>query len=343
MELGSRIRTLRADRGLTQEELAQALHVTGQAVSKWETGQSAPDIELLPQLSVFFGVTIDELFSMTDDMHLARIRTMLANEAEITRRDFDYAERFLEGRLSAERGRAECLELLCALENRRAEQSNRRAAHYARQGLALEPERKGLHSGLCEAEHGAHRDWYIAAHTELIAYYQDFCAAHPEHGPGWQWLADNLIADGRLSEAEAAVARMERLMPGHIGPVYRGFIALMSGDRDGALELWRGVEREYGDDWLAQLYLGDCGARLCMYEDAVTHYERALALQPKPRYTDALRSIARIRAIQRRWADAARALDDMLKLLADEWDMTSGTGRDALARERDMYLELARG
>ena len=56
MELGSRIRALRVDRGLTQDELAQALHVTGQAVSKWETGQSTPDIELLPQLSVFFGV-----------------------------------------------------------------------------------------------------------------------------------------------------------------------------------------------------------------------------------------------------------------------------------------------
>ena len=40
MELGSRIRALRVDRGLTQDELAQALHVTGQAVSKWETGVS---------------------------------------------------------------------------------------------------------------------------------------------------------------------------------------------------------------------------------------------------------------------------------------------------------------
>lgn len=40
MELGNRIRALRVDRGLTQDELAQALHVTAQAVSKWETGVS---------------------------------------------------------------------------------------------------------------------------------------------------------------------------------------------------------------------------------------------------------------------------------------------------------------
>lgn len=40
MELGNRIRALRTDRGITQEQLAQELHVTGQAVSKWENGGS---------------------------------------------------------------------------------------------------------------------------------------------------------------------------------------------------------------------------------------------------------------------------------------------------------------
>ena len=48
--------------GLTQEGLAQKLGVTNQAVSKWESGQSCPDITLLPQLADLFGITIDELF-----------------------------------------------------------------------------------------------------------------------------------------------------------------------------------------------------------------------------------------------------------------------------------------
>lgn len=343
MEIGSRIRALRVDRGITQDELAQALHVTGQAVSKWETGQSMPDIELLPRLSVYFGVTIDELFAMTDDMHIERIRTMLANELDIAARDFEYAERFLSERLKAGQGRAECLELLCALENRRAEQSGRRAAEYARRGLELEPERKGLHSGLCEAERGANRDWYLSCRAERIAYYQEFCAAHPDYGPGWQWLADELIERGRLAEAQDAVARLERLLPGGIGPLYRGRIALAAGDRAGALELWREVEREHGDEWLEQLHLGDCKARMGEYGEAARHYERALALQPRPRYTDALRSIARIRAIERDWAGAAAALDGVMKLLAEDWNVAGGTAWDALARERDRYAELARG
>ena len=44
MEMGKEIRRLRADRGLTQEALASALHVTAQTVSKWECGTSFPDV-----------------------------------------------------------------------------------------------------------------------------------------------------------------------------------------------------------------------------------------------------------------------------------------------------------
>ena len=48
--------------GLTQEGLAQKLGVTNQAVSKWESGQSCPDLALLPRIADLFGITIDDLF-----------------------------------------------------------------------------------------------------------------------------------------------------------------------------------------------------------------------------------------------------------------------------------------
>ena len=56
------IQTLRKNKNLTQAQLAEVLGVTPQAVSKWETAQSAPDLSLLPVLARFFGVTMDELF-----------------------------------------------------------------------------------------------------------------------------------------------------------------------------------------------------------------------------------------------------------------------------------------
>lgn len=59
--IGRNISNLRKGRGITQDVLAGELGVSFQAVSKWETGQSCPDISLLPVIADFFDVTIDEL------------------------------------------------------------------------------------------------------------------------------------------------------------------------------------------------------------------------------------------------------------------------------------------
>lgn len=64
MQLGDTLRTLRKDMGITQEALAEALDVSFQTVSKWERGECYPDITMLPGLSAFFHVTIDELLGM---------------------------------------------------------------------------------------------------------------------------------------------------------------------------------------------------------------------------------------------------------------------------------------
>lgn len=60
-ELGARIRTLRKERGLSQEALAQTLEVSRQAVTKWEDGSSLPSTANLFALSGFFGVPLAEL------------------------------------------------------------------------------------------------------------------------------------------------------------------------------------------------------------------------------------------------------------------------------------------
>lgn len=61
MKIGSFIRQLRKEQGLTQKELAQKLFVTDRAVSKWERGLSSPDISLLKLLSETLGVSVSEL------------------------------------------------------------------------------------------------------------------------------------------------------------------------------------------------------------------------------------------------------------------------------------------
>ena len=61
IKINEQIAFLRKQKGLTQEELAIALGVTNQAVSKWESAQCCPDIQLLPAIADLFGVSADEL------------------------------------------------------------------------------------------------------------------------------------------------------------------------------------------------------------------------------------------------------------------------------------------
>ena len=61
--LGMRIALLRKQRGMTQEELAEKMGISSQAVSKWENDVSCPDIQSLPRLARLLGVTVDELLS----------------------------------------------------------------------------------------------------------------------------------------------------------------------------------------------------------------------------------------------------------------------------------------
>ena len=61
--IGKRISALRREKGLKQEDIAQALDVSSQAVSKWENDQSCPDISLLPKLAKLLGVSVDTLLS----------------------------------------------------------------------------------------------------------------------------------------------------------------------------------------------------------------------------------------------------------------------------------------
>ena len=66
INLGNNLYNLRKKRGLSQEEFAEKIHISRQAVSKWERGEAFPDTENLIEIAEFYGVTIDELVNRAE-------------------------------------------------------------------------------------------------------------------------------------------------------------------------------------------------------------------------------------------------------------------------------------
>lgn len=78
ISIGRNIARMRKERRQTQEDLASFLGVTKASVSKWETGQSYPDIELLPRIATYFGMSIDDLVGYDPQMSRREIRATCA-------------------------------------------------------------------------------------------------------------------------------------------------------------------------------------------------------------------------------------------------------------------------
>ena len=88
LNLGIKIRELRRRDGRTQENLAEALGVTAQAISRWESGTSYPDMEMIPAIANYFHISIDELFGYHDERE-EKIKTILENATKtLTKQGF---------------------------------------------------------------------------------------------------------------------------------------------------------------------------------------------------------------------------------------------------------------
>lgn len=78
MNIGAKIKLLRKEKRVTQEELAEYLHISSQAISKWETGLSCPDVDFLPKLAIYFGTSLDNLLDFDQTQVDAAVEALVA-------------------------------------------------------------------------------------------------------------------------------------------------------------------------------------------------------------------------------------------------------------------------
>ena len=333
MEMGKEIRRLRDARGITQEGLAQALNVTAQTVSKWECGSSMPDVQTLPQIAVYFGVTIDQLFAMDPGQQMERIENRIYSLGLIDGAE----ERQLAQQLGAYsenpdlRGQAALT--LARLYNHQAEQYRMLAARHGRDAVEKTGGDRDAVSELALAWGSYIPDWNVRNHHALIEWFGDYCRRNPGNRCTLMWLLDNLIDDRRLTEAREWLKKLAAMDHTFRVPMYGYMIALAAGEKEEAENRLKELESMENQEWCWAVTLGDIYTLRQEYDKAIEWYRKGQEMQPSPKFTDSARSIAHICEIRGDKAGAIAAYREELRLQREEWGIVSGEEREAIERE----------
>ena len=329
--IGMNIKQLRQEKHIKQDTLADAIGVSAQAVSKWETGASDPDIALLPKLANYFGVSIDELFEVPRAEKMERIQNMIWDERRINPETFDRTVAYLEGILKEDPKDAEALTMLAELYNHRAHGDHENASYYAERALDADPaDENNAWAAYLEANNAPCGDNWLDNHFSAIRFIRAFLEKNPDDRYAKIILAENLLADHRLDEAEAAIAQMKK-DDAYLN--YSAKLAFMKGDREEALKLWKKAAEDYPNRWQATDTLGEGYLALGMYEEALDAFEKSFTMQSAPHYTDGLFARAQVHELIGDYAGAIEDRRRIIDCLKTEYNVTDGESVDENLRE----------
>ncbi len=343
MEFGTKIKTLRNKRGITQEALAKAMGVTPQTVSKWENDVTMPDVALLPELSVFFGVTIDELFSLDAKKQMERIDNRIYEAGLLSEAEVTQMEEMLREFAKVPEHKAKALSLMAELYLHQAEILKKMAAEYAKEAMELEPDNRSYISDYCNAMGSFIPDWNVRNHHVLIRELKDFVKRHPDNRAASMWLLDNLMADKRLAEAEEELLHLEQVDGAYRTVLYRALLAAAKGDKELEQKCYQELEEKYadsGDAWLVQLALAERETERQNYEKAISHYEKAMEVQESPKFTDPPQAMAHIYEILGNTEKAVECYKLELKMSREEWGIIAGEEVDRAKYDMERLLNM---
>ena len=341
MEIGKQIKIMRQKRGITQEAMSQHFGITPQAVSKWERGVATPDISILPDISAYFGVTIDELFAISDDTRMERIQNMLWDDRYYDPKEVEDIRKFLldKGRRETENG--EVYALLAEMENHLAGEHHEKAEEYAKEALRREPGHRKAHSELNVAMGGMCPDWNGCNHYLQVKYYQEYIQQNPEDWRAYMWLMDQLIDDYRLDEAEVYLDGFSQINNTYRIALYRGQIAWQRGEREQAFQIWKQMESENPDEWCIYHNIADYLVRSGRYDDGMAYYRKALDVQNTPPLVDPLQAMAQLCEIRGDISGAIAARKEEADIIENQWKI-SGEELNCVFRDIERLEKLLR-
>lgn len=327
MEIGNRIRQMRTSKGVTQEELANVLNVSNQAVSRWETGITTPDITLLPSIALFFGVTIDEIFNPSPEEKLERLRhRFYYTEDYLSDDEFESALAFLKEQEGVYDDTAEIWHLLAQLYLNRIEKDQKFVGKYAKKAMRIDADYSFCVRFLVGSEHAVYTDWDTANHSKTISFLKEMVERFPDEFTYYCALINNLIADRRVKEAEEYIAEIERRFDkADWVPILRARLALADFRKDDAVAIIEEAYHLYPDDEGTVFDIAGFYGEICEYEKAIEFYQKSYELQESPKKYDALVGVARTYEIMCRYDEAIRAWEKVKENLEKDWGIDEGS------------------
>lgn len=333
MNIGKQIRMYRLQKKVKQEDLATYLGVSTQAVSKWETENSVPDIALLPGIATYFGVSIDDLFQISHKEQFERIENMLLNESRIKHENFEQAVSFLESVIREEPGNTSAYEYLADLYNHRAESDHKKASEYAEKVLELNPDSKGGWVAFLEANNGVCGDEWYDNHFEVIEYFKNFLNKNPKNFLGLYAIIENLLDDERFEDALPYIKDLQSIRDDHQACMYLGDVAFGRGDHAEARQYWDLAVEKSPNAWQAYCNRADRYKKIGLMQEAMADYEKCFEMQTPPRLTDGLYSLIQMYEKAGEYQKAIETYERILKCLKEEHGQVYGAEEESCRKE----------
>ena len=316
MDIGSAIKKLRMDSKVTQEEVAEYLGISFQAVSKWETGTTMPDITLLPEIAAFFGVRIDDLFSVDHEDELNRIDHILAYEG-LSEQSYFYAKRILDASLQDDPDNVRALKLYARLHLSKTNIDLLEAGRMLERAMKRSPLDEEIFGLYRQVRGGgaykAHSDddWFIRV-------CEPYAEKFPQNSQLIVMLIEAMIRMRYFERAEKYIHLMQLDdSEEYLRQVYLGDLELARGNLDNAKAIWDTVPE---DDSRGQYEAGERFNRINEYDQAIKCFQNAFQTAVPPRYLDAVFSLAFLYTKLGRKTEAIEAWQLIIDTLASDFN-----------------------
>ena len=277
-----------------------------------------PDITLLPKLAAFFGVRIDELFSVNHEDELERIDNMLKREA-MTDQNYAYAKRVLDRVLQENPKDIGAVKRYAKVYLAKTNTDLLAAGRMLEKAMEESPLDEEVYSlyravrGGGEYEQHSANDWFIRV-------CEPYAKKYPQNRNLYGMLIEAMISRKYFDRAEELLNAVQFEEENrYMKEILLGDIALARGEEQKAKKIWNSIPEK---NWRGQCEAGERFNRLNEYEKAIECFNNAYGAQSVPHKMDMIYSLAFLYKKLGKYAEAKKAWELIAETLITEYGMT---------------------